>query len=209
IGPSGSGKSSLIALALRFRTADPGALAFGGAPVEAYEADALRQRMSVLAQQDHLFSATIRDNLLIAAPQASPAEIEAACARSGILSFIEAQPDGLETFIGAHGAKISGGEARRLGLARTLLKDAPIVILDEPTEGLDADTERRVLDTVLEATRARALLLVTHRPARLEAMDEIILMAAGRILARGTPDEMTRHMAVAEPEADRPGGESA
>ncbi|MFG1377500.1 thiol reductant ABC exporter subunit CydC [Xanthobacter autotrophicus] len=205
IGPSGSGKSSLIALALRFRAADPGALAFAGAPVEEYEADALRQRMTVLAQRDHLFSATIRDNLLIASPQASSAEIEAACARAGILSFIKAQPEGLETFVGAHGAKVSGGEARRLGLARTLLKDAPIVILDEPTEGLDAETERRVLDTVLEATRERALLLVTHRPARLEAMDEIVLMEAGRILARGTPAEMMPYMAA----ADRPDGGSA
>lgn len=195
IGPSGSGKSSLVALALRFRAPDAGTLTYAGTPVSDFEADALRRRITVLAQNDHLFSATIRENLLIAAPEASPGQIEAACARAGILDFIAAQPEGFDTFVGAHGAKVSGGEARRLGLARTLLKDAPIVILDEPTEGLDADTERRVLDTVLEATRARALLLVTHRRARLDAMDEIVLMEAGRIVARGTPAQMMRHMA--------------
>ncbi|WP_454918226.1 thiol reductant ABC exporter subunit CydC [Xanthobacter sediminis] len=187
VGQSGSGKSSLVALALRFRAPTAGDVSFAGASVSAYDADALRARLSVLAQGDHLFSATIRENLMIAAPEAGETALKAACAKAGILAFIEAQPDGFDTFVGAHGAKVSGGEARRLGLARALLKDAPILILDEPTEGLDTQTERRVMAAVLDATEGRALLLVSHRRARLDAMDEIIVMADGRITARGTP----------------------
>lgn len=194
VGHSGSGKSSLVSLALRFRAPTAGSLTFAGMDVSAYEADALRARLSVLAQGDHLFSATIRENLRIAAPDAPDAALKAACATAGILAFVEAQPEGLDTFVGAHGAKVSGGEARRLGLARALLKDAPILILDEPTEGLDAGTERQVMATVLDATRGRALLLVSHRRAGLAAMDEIIVMADGRITARGAPADILKDL---------------
>lgn len=197
VGRSGSGKSSLVSLALRFRAPTAGEVAFAGAGVEAYAADALRARMAVLAQGDHLFSATIRENLLIAAPGAGEDELKAACARAGILAFIEAQPQGLDTFVGAHGAKVSGGEARRLGLARALLKDAPILILDEPTEGLDTESEQKVMGAVLEATQGRALLLISHRRARLDAMDEIIVMAEGRITARGAPGDILQDLADA------------
>lgn len=190
VGPSGSGKSSLVALALRFRAPTDGDLTFDGTTVAAYEPDALRRRMAVLSQHDHLFSTTILDNLMLAAPDASQGRVEQACRLAGILPFIEAQPHGFDTFVGAHGAKISGGEARRLGLARALLKEAPILILDEPTEGLDTETERAVLEAVLTATRERALLLITHRRACLELMDEIVLLENGRIVARGTPGEI-------------------
>lgn len=190
IGPSGSGKSSLVALALRFRAPSEGDLSYAGNTVRAYEPDALRRRLAVLSQSDHLFSATILDNLTLAAPEASQGRIEQACELAGILPFIEAQPQGFDTFVGAHGTKISGGEARRLGLARTLLKDAPILILDEPTEGLDGRTERAVLDNVLAATRERALVLITHRPAALEFMDEIVVLENGHVVARGTPSEI-------------------
>lgn len=187
VGQSGSGKSSLVSLALRFRAPSTGAVSFGGQDLGAYDADALRARLAVLAQGDHLFSATIRENLIIAAPGASDDELRTACAKAGILAFVDNQPNGLDTFVGAHGAKVSGGEARRLGLARALLKDAPILILDEPTEGLDTQTEQQVMGAVLQATEGRALLLISHRRARLDAMDEIIVMADGRVTARGTP----------------------
>ncbi|MGR7995855.1 thiol reductant ABC exporter subunit CydC [Xanthobacter sp. ZOL 2024] len=195
IGASGSGKSSLVALALRFRAPSAGTVSFAGTDLDAYGADAWRQRLAVLSQHDHLFSATLRDNLRIAAPEATDAQLAAVLERAGLTAFVAAQPAGLDTFVGAHGAKISGGEARRLGLARTLLKDAPILILDEPTEGLDGETERRVMDGVMGALAAdQALLLITHRRARLEAMDEVLLMEEGRITARGAPAEMLRHM---------------
>lgn len=194
VGQSGSGKSSLVSLALRFRAPGAGDVTFAGTSVSAYDADALRARLAVLAQGDHLFSATIRENLRIAAPDASEDELRTACAKAGILAFVEAQPEGLDTFVGAHGTKVSGGEARRLGLARALLKDAPILILDEPTEGLDTQTEREVMAAVLDATEGRALLLVSHRRARLDAMDEIIVMADGRITARGAPADILKDL---------------
>ncbi len=194
IGPSGSGKSSIVSLALRYRAPDEGELSFAGGSVSDYDPDALRARMAVLTQHDHLFSATIRENLLLADPNATQEKLEEACARASILPFIQAQPEGFETFIGVHGAKISGGEARRLGLARVLLKDAQVLILDEPTEGLDTDTERRVLDAVLADTGERSLLLITHRPAGLEKMDEVVLIENGHIVARGAPAEMMRYM---------------
>ncbi|WP_234051633.1 MULTISPECIES: thiol reductant ABC exporter subunit CydC [unclassified Xanthobacter] len=194
IGESGSGKSSLVALALRFRASGTGEVRFADDSVAAYDTDALRARLAVLAQGDHLFSATIRENLAIAAPGADDAALKGACAKAGILAFVESQPEGLDTFVGAHGAKVSGGEARRLGLARALLKDAPILILDEPTEGLDTETERRVMSAVLEVTEGRALLLISHRRARLDAMDEIIVMAEGRITARGAPASILRDL---------------
>ncbi|MGE4372309.1 MAG: thiol reductant ABC exporter subunit CydC [Xanthobacter sp.] len=197
IGPSGSGKSSIVSLALRFRAPDKGDIRFGDDSVDAYDPDALRKRMTVLSQHDHLFSATIRDNLRIAAPQANDAALEAACEKAGILPFIKAQPQGLDTFVGVHGAKVSGGEARRLGLARTLLKDAPLLILDEPTEGLDTDTERRVLDALLADTGEKSVLLITHRHAGLEQMDEVVVMENGHIIARGTPAQMMHHMGPA------------
>ena len=194
IGESGSGKSSLVALALRFRASGTGEVRFADDSVAAYDTDALRARLAVLAQGDHLFSATIRENLAIAAPGADDAALKGACAKAGILAFVESQPEGLDTFVGAHGAKVSGGEARRLGLARALLKDAPILILDEPTEGLDTETERRVMSAVLQDTEGRALLLISHRRARLDAMDEIIVMAEGRITARGAPASILRDL---------------
>ena len=201
IGPSGSGKSSIVSLAMRYRAPDEGDISFAGVPVRDYDPDALRARMAVLSQHDHLFSATIRENLLLADPNASQEKLEDACARAGILPFIQAQPEGFDTFVGVHGAKVSGGEARRLGLARVLLKDAPVLILDEPTEGLDTDTERRVLDAVLADTGARSVLLITHRPAGLEKMDEVVLVENGRIVARGAPAEMMRHMDRDDPAA--------
>lgn len=190
VGASGSGKSSLVALALRFRAPGPGEVTFAGSSLAAFNSDALRRRMAVLAQHDHLFTATIRENLLIADPDASQGKLEAVLERAGILAFVAAQPEGLDTFLGANGAKVSGGEARRLGLARALLKDAPILILDEPTEGLDGETERRVLDGLLGVGRDQSLLFITHRRAGLDAMDEIIVMDGGRIVARGAPTGM-------------------
>lgn len=202
VGSSGSGKSSLVALALRFRAPAPGEVTFASSSIAEFNSDDLRRRMAVLAQHDHLFATTIRENLLVADPDASPEKLEAALERAGVLTFVAAQPEGLDTFLGANGAKVSGGQARRLGLARALLKEAPLLILDEPTEGLDGETERDVLEGVLGAARDQALLFITHRRAGLEAMDEIIVMDGGRIVARGAPGDM---LAIVGPGTMGPG----
>lgn len=201
VGASGSGKSSLAALALRFRDPDLGAITFGGIPVAEADPEALRRRMAVLLQRDHLFAAPILDNLRLADADASPARCEAACASAGVLPFVEALPEGLDTFVGAHGAQVSGGEARRLGLARTLLKDAPVFILDEPLEGLDAHGARAVMERVLVATRGKALLLISHSTVGLEEMDEIVVLETGRIVRRGAPAQVLPALA-AEGRAD-------
>jgi ATP-binding cassette, subfamily C, bacterial CydC len=192
VGPSGSGKSSVVALAMRFRASDQGAICFADQPVETFTGDALRDRIALLAQNAHLFSASIDANLRLARPQATAEEIAEACRIAGILSFIQAQPAGFDTFIGAHGLKLSGGERRRLALARTLLKDAPILILDEPTEGLDSATGHAVLDAVLTARAERAVLLITHRPVGLDRMAEVIRLESGRAVARGAPETGAR-----------------
>lgn len=187
IGHSGSGKSSLIALALRFASPCSGRVTLGGIDLRDLPGDEVRSRIAVVEQQAHLFAATIADNLRLARPDATRAEIEEACRIAQLHDFIAAQPRGYETFIGVQGMQLSGGEARRLAVARALLKPAPLLLLDEPTEGLDADTERQLVDALLDARRDCGILLVTHRPAGLSRMHEIVVLERGSVIARGAP----------------------
>ena len=136
-------------------------------------------------QYNHLFNASIRDNLLLANPQAGQEAIEHACRLALIHDFISQQPEGYDTQVGELGLRLSGGQVRRLAVARALLKDAPILILDEPTEGLDPHTEQLMMDNILQWAEGRTLLLVTHRIRGLEAMDEILLLNQGEIVERG------------------------
>jgi ATP-binding cassette subfamily C protein CydC len=117
----------------------------------------------VVSQETHLFTATVRDNLLLARPEASLEELQEACRVARIHTFIETLPDGYDTWLGEAGATLSGGQARRLAIARAVLKDAPVLILDEPTEGLDATTAREVMTTLDEVARDKSVILVTHR----------------------------------------------
>ncbi|HKJ09567.1 MAG TPA: ATP-binding cassette domain-containing protein, partial [Gammaproteobacteria bacterium] len=125
-------------------------------------------------------------NLLLADPQADQAALETAARTAHIHEYIATLPEGYDSYVGEAGLKLSGGQARRLAIARALLKDAPIMVLDEPTEGLDADTERRVMDSLLAAATGRTLVLITHRLTGLEHMDQIVVMDRGRIVERGT-----------------------
>ena len=190
IGASGSGKSTLAELVARLRPADSGEIRLGDVPYADLTGDETRSRVALLTQHDHLFSTTVRDNLLLARPGATPEDLREACRVAQVLAFVEAQPDGFDTQVGSHGRQVSGGEARRLLLARTLLARRPILVLDEPTEGLDGATEARLLDALFEQQGETAILLLTHRAARLERMDEILLLEQGRVVRRGTPAEM-------------------
>lgn len=190
IGASGSGKSTLAELVARLRPADNGEITLGDVSYGDLSGDDVRSRVALLTQQDHLFSTTVRDNLLLARPEATPEELREACRVAQVLAFVEAQPDGFDTQVGSHGRQVSGGEARRLLLARTLLARRPILVLDEPTEGLDGATEARLLDALFEQQGETAILLLTHRAARLERMDEILLLEQGRVVRRGAPAEM-------------------
>jgi ATP-binding cassette subfamily C protein CydC len=195
VGPSGSGKSTLLALILRFRTPDGGSIRLGGHDLARYRGEDLRRHVALVSQHTHLFHATLRANLLLARPEATQAELAAACRISQIQDWIESLPDGYETWVGGTGAgetgmRLSGGEARRIAVARAVLKDAPILLLDEPTEGLDAQSERSMLEALGSLAEGRSLLMVTHRPVWLAAMDEVLVLESGRVAARGSYAEL-------------------
>ena len=190
VGPSGSGKSTLANLILRFRDPQGGEIRLGGRSLSEYAQEDVRRLVSVVPQSTHVFNDTLRNNLLLADPEANDEALGLALERARICSFIERLPDGLDTYVGEHGSRLSGGERRRLAVARALLKDAPLLLLDEPTANLDTVTELEVLASVWEAARDRAALLVTHRLVGMEEMHEILVMDAGRIVERGAHEQL-------------------
>ena len=190
VGPSGSGKSTLANLILRFRDPQGGEIRLGGRSLSEYAQEDVRRLVSVVPQSTHVFNDTLRNNLLLADPEANDEALELALERARISSFIERLPDGLDTYVGEHGSRLSGGERRRLAVARALLKDGPLLLLDEPTANLDTVTELDVLASVWEAARDRAALLVTHRLVGMEEMHEILVMDAGRIVERGAHEQL-------------------
>lgn len=174
-GPSGSGKSSLAEILLRFREYQ-GRISFGGRELTEYAADDLRSCIAALPQQPHIFNSTIRENVIVAKPEATAAEISTVLFIAVLDEWVAALSEGLETRVGEGGSEISGGEARRIALARTLLKDAPFYLLDEPTEGLDATTEKLLLARLDQFLKGKSLLLITHRPAPLAIVDRVVRM---------------------------------
>jgi ATP-binding cassette subfamily C protein CydC len=188
VGATGSGKSTLAGLLLRFRDPDGGELLLNGQPLARYGGEALRGNMAALTQHTHLFNTSIRDNLLLARPDADQQAIEAVCKTVLMHDFITAQPQGYDTLAGETGIRLSGGQARRVAIARVLLKEAPVLILDEPTEGIDPGTARQIMANIIDRVTARqqTLLLITHRLRALERMDHIVVLAEGRIVESGT-----------------------
>ncbi len=186
VGESGAGKSTLLNLLLRFWDYQVGEIRLGGSSMKSLSQEEIRQHLAVLYHPSEIFNTTVRENLLLANPNATQAEIIAAAAAAEIHTFISALPKGYETVVGEGGARLSAGERQRLALARVLLRPAPILALDEPTANLDAITEKRVLANLFASTHGRTLLLITHRLVALENMDEILVMQAGRIVERGT-----------------------
>lgn len=176
VGASGAGKSTLISLLLRFREPTSGQILLAEQPLAHYHSEDLRRHMAVVPQQTHLFNATIRANLLLAKPDATPEELEAVCRTALLHDFIASQPDGYATWVGETGVKVSGGQAKRLAIARALLKPAKLLVLDEPTEGLDAETAQQLMANLLAWVEARgqSLLLITHQRHGLGAMDQVI-----------------------------------
>ena len=183
IGPSGSGKTTLLNLLARFWEPAGGEILIDGCDVRDLRADDVRALLSVVEQDVHLFDATIRDNLAVADAEATDARIADACRVAGIHDAIAALPAGYETRVGEGGALLSGGERQRLAIARALLKDSPILILDEATANLDVTTEREVLDRLRPFIAGRTTLVITHREAVAAAMDRTVRLEAGRILA--------------------------
>lgn len=186
VGASGAGKSTLVSLLLRFWDYSSGSITIGGYDLRTMPPGDARVPFSVVSQRTHLFNGTIRDNVLLANPHASDNAIIRACTAAQVHAFIAALPDGYETWVGEQGLLLSGGERQRITIARALLKDAPFLLLDEPTANLDAITERALLDTLFSAFAARSTLMITHRLAGLERADMIIVLHAGHVVERGT-----------------------
>ena len=190
VGPSGSGKSTLVNLLLRFWDPSSGRVLLDGHDLGDYLQEDLRAVFAVASQDAHLFDAPLRDNLLLARPDATDAEMLEALEKVRLGEFVERLPRGLGTPLGEQGVRLSGGERRRLAISRAFLKDAPLLVLDEPTANLDAGTERGLMDEVQEISSGKGLLLITHRLVRLEKMDEILVLENGRVVERGTHDEL-------------------
>jgi ATP-binding cassette subfamily C protein CydC len=188
VGATGSGKSTLASLLLRFREPVSGEILLDGQPLQQYHGEVLRQHIAVVSQQTHLFNTTLRENLLLARPDAGQEALDAACQLALIHEFISSQPQGYDTWAGETGVRLSGGQAKRIAIARAVLKNAAVLILDEPTEGLDPETAQQVMaNLVVHATAQRqSLLLITHRLHGLEQMDSIHVMDAGCIIESGT-----------------------
>ena len=192
VGASGSGKSSLAGALLRLYPC-AGTVTLGGVPLDAWRGDDLRARIALVDQQPYLFDASLRDNLRLARPDASDAQLAQAVRRAQLDDYVAGLPQGLDTWVGENGVRVSGGEARRIAIARALLADAPILILDEPLEGLDAGTAARLYRALDEAMAGRSVLLITHRLGQLSALvDEVATLRGGRI-AKSVPAVRPAH----------------
>jgi thiol reductant ABC exporter CydC subunit len=174
IGPSGVGKTTVADLLVRFLDPEAGRVTLNGRDIRAYRQEDVRRAIAVAGQDSHVFSTTIRANLRLARPDATDDELEDALRRARILGWVRGLPDGWDTLVGEEGRELSGGQRQRLVVARALLADAPVLVLDEPTAHLDTGTAERLIDDVLDAAAGRTVLLITHRPEGLDRMHEIV-----------------------------------
>jgi ATP-binding cassette subfamily C protein CydCD len=190
VGPSGAGKSTLAAVLLRFIPYE-GSIALDGVEIDALDGDAVRRVVGLVSQDVHVFDSTLEENLRLAKRDASADELRDALAQARLLDWVDSLPLGLATEAGERGARMSGGQRQRLALARALLADFPILILDEPGEHLDTATADALVADLLDVTRTRTTLLITHRLVGLEQVDEILVIEQGRIVERGTHGQLT------------------
>ena len=179
VGASGSGKSTIVSLLLRFREYQQGQITLGGTDLRQLEAAGVRAQIGVVSQRVDLFDATVRDNLALADAELTDEAMIRACQQADLHDFIESLPNGYETRIGEDGVRLSGGERQRLAIARAIIKDAPILILDEATSNLDAETEGRLLDGIAGFMAGRTTLLISHRPAVAARADRVVTLDAG------------------------------
>jgi len=189
IGPNGAGKSTVASVLLRFVDLTAGTASLNGHDLASYAADDVRTRIGGCPQDPHVFDASLRDNLRLARPACTDEQLDDAAARAGLLDWIRSLPLGWDTPAGAHGAALSGGQRQRLALARALLADPALLILDEPTAHLDPDSRRALTRDLLAATAGRSALLITHDLEGLDQVDEIVVLREGKVTWRGSYDQ--------------------
>jgi len=188
VGPSGAGKTTVTNLLLRFLDPEEGRVALGGDDLRSLRQEDVRRSFALAGQDAHVFNSTIRENLRLARPDATDAELVDALARARLADWDATLPDGLDTLVGEDGARLSGGQRQRLVVARALLADAPVLLLDEPTAHLDPPTAEALVRDVLAAADGKTVLLITHRPEGLDLVDRVVTLAPGEPLAeRGPP----------------------
>ncbi len=190
VGPSGAGKSTLAAVLLRFLPLRAGSVRLNGRSVEHYPTDTIRSVVGLVDQQPYLFDTSVAENLRIGRRQATDGELRQVLGRVGLSGWLDDLPEGLATQVGRHGARLSGGQRQRIGLARALLADFPILVLDEPAEHLDPFTADVLTADLLRAVDDRSLILITHRLAGLESVDQIMVMDDGKVVEQGTHEQL-------------------
>lgn len=190
VGPSGSGKTTLCNLMARFWDVQSGSVTLGGHDVREYSYDSLIKNFSFVFQRTYLFSDTIANNIRFGKPNASMDEVKAAAKKARCYDFIMALPDGFDTVIGEGGATLSGGERQRISIARAIMKDAPIIILDEATANVDPENEKELMESVAELTHNKTVIMIAHRLKTVRSADRIFVVDRGEIVQQGTHDEL-------------------
>lgn len=192
VGPSGSGKSTIARLIASFWEAESGCVRIGGVDVRNIPLPQIMELVSYVSQDNFLFHLSIRENIRIGKPEATDAEIEAVAKKACCHDFIMTLPDGYQTTIGEGGSSLSGGEKQRISIARAILKDAPIVILDEATASVDPENEQELQKAIRELTKGKTILMIAHRLSTVRTADQIIVLENGRIVQRGNHEELMR-----------------
>ncbi len=192
VGRSGSGKSTLVNLALRFMEPGEGVILANGVRIGDLPVETWRENLALVPQRPHLFYGSVLENIRLARPGASPEEVERAAELAGAADFVRRLPNGYETQIGERGGRLSGGEAQRVAIARAFLKDAPVLIMDEPTSSLDPESERVIREALERLSRGRTVLVIAHRLNTVRGADRIAVLDEGRLAECGTHEELVR-----------------
>ena len=192
VGPSGGGKTTITSLIARFWDVQEGKVTLGGRNVRDYSFDSLMENFSFVFQRVYLFEDTIANNIRFGRPEASMDEVIEAAKKAACHDFIMALPDGYETVIGEGGATLSGGEKQRIAIARAIMKDAPIIILDEATANVDPENEKELTEAIENLTKQKTIIMIAHRLKTVRNADQIVVIDKGKIVQQGKHDELMK-----------------